>query len=101
MLHVIAVITAVSGKRPALLEAFTANVPAVRAEAGCLEYAPAIDAEFGVMQTPLGPDTFVVVEKWLDADALRAHGASPHMAAYREKTEGLVADASIYVLTAV
>ncbi len=101
MLHVIAIITAVPGKRAALLEAFTANVPAVLAEAGCLEYAPAVDADFGGVQAPLGPDTFVVVEKWESADALRAHGAAPHMAAYRAQTEDLVASASVHVLVAV
>ncbi len=101
MLHVIAVITAVPGKRAALLEAFAANVPAVRAEDGCLEYAPAVDAEFGGFQAPLGADSFVVVEKWASAEALRAHAVAPHMAAYRDKTEGLVAASSIHVLTAV
>src|SRR2546429_3769935 len=45
MIHVIAVITAKPGKRGAILEAFRANVPAVRAEKGCMEYGAAIDAE--------------------------------------------------------
>ena len=35
MIHVIAVITARPGKREAILQAFRANVPAVRAEKGC------------------------------------------------------------------
>jgi quinol monooxygenase YgiN len=98
MLHVIAIITAVSGRRGPLLEAFQANVPAVLAEAGCLEYAPAVDADFGGFQAPLGPDTFVVIEKWENAEALRAHAAAPHMAAYGAKTRALVASSSIHVL---
>ena len=42
MIHVIAVITAQPGKRDAILEAFRANVPAVHAEAGCIEYGAAV-----------------------------------------------------------
>ena len=44
MIHVIAVLTAKPGQRAAVLDAFRANVPAVLAEAGCLEYAPVVDA---------------------------------------------------------
>jgi quinol monooxygenase YgiN len=99
MLHVIAIIIAAPGQRGALLEAFEANVPAVLAEAGCLEYAPAIDADFGGFQAPLGPDTFVVIEKWASPEALRAHAAAPHMAAYGAKTKALVASSSIHVLS--
>ncbi len=100
MLHVIALIVAVPGKRDALLEAFRANVPAVRAEAGCLAYAPAIDtANFSGTQALLGPDTFVVVERWASAEALLAHEHAPHMAAYREKTKDLVVSASVHVVS--
>lgn len=38
MIHVVAIITAKPGQREAVLEAFRANVPAVQAEAGCIEY---------------------------------------------------------------
>jgi len=100
MIHVIAVITAQPGQRAALLEAFAGVVPLVHAEAGCIEYGPVIDAPaFGGMQTPLGPDTFMVVEKWESADALRAHAAAPHMAAYGARTKPMVAGRVIHVLT--
>ncbi|MGE5523274.1 MAG: putative quinol monooxygenase, partial [Rhodospirillaceae bacterium] len=67
MIHVIAVITAKPGAREKVLEAFRANMPTCRAEDGCIEYGPAIDAEgLGSVQTRFGPDTFVVVEKWRD-----------------------------------
>lgn len=98
MLHVIAIVTAVPGRRAPLLAAFLANVPNVLAEDGCLEYVATIDADFGSMQTPLGPDAFAVVEKWASADALRAHGAAPHMAAYRDATKELLATSDVYVL---
>ena len=61
---------------------------------------PAIDAEgMGRIQTPVGPDAFVVIEKWESLDALKAHGAAPHMAAYAAKTKELLASRVIHVLT--
>ena len=44
MIHVIAVITAKPGQRDTILAHFRANVPAVRAEKGCIEYGAAVDA---------------------------------------------------------
>jgi quinol monooxygenase YgiN len=100
MIHVIAVITAKPGMREAILREFRANMPAVHAEQGCLEYVPAIDAEgMGAFQTPFGPDTFVVVEKWASAAALKAHAAAPHMAAYAAKTREMIASRVIHVLS--
>ena len=99
MIHVIAIITAKPGMRGAILAAFHANMLAVHAEQGCIEYGPATDAEgIGPMQTKLGPDTFVVIEKWESAAALKAHGASPHMAAYGAKTREMIASRVIHVL---
>ena len=102
MIHVIAIVTAKPGMRGAILEAFHANMPAVHAETGCIEYGPAADAD-GVLpvQTNFGPDTFVVIEKWESADALKAHAASPHMAAYGAKTRDMIASRVIHVLSSV
>jgi quinol monooxygenase YgiN len=100
MIHVVAVITAKPGMREQILEAFRANMPAVHAEEGCIEYGPAIDAEgAGGMQTKFGPDTFVVLEKWESLGALRAHAASPHMAAYAAKTRDMIASRVIHILS--
>lgn len=100
MIHVLAILTAKPGKRAEVLEAFQANVPAVHAEDGCIEYGPAIDtADAGRIQTPFGPDTFVVLEKWESMDHLKAHGASAHMAAYAAKTKDLIASRVIHVLS--
>src|SRR5215472_9540762 len=44
MIHVLAIITAKPGMRDAILKEFRANMPAVHAENGCIEYGPAIDA---------------------------------------------------------
>ncbi len=100
MVHVVAVITAKPGMRGKVLEAFQANVPAVRAEAGCIEYEATIDADgAGAVQTKLGDDTVVVVEKWESLDALKAHAAAPHMAAYAAKVKDMLAGRVIHVLT--
>jgi len=100
MIHVIAVITAKPGQRDTILEAFRANVPAVRAEQGCIEYGAAVDADgFGSLQTKYGPDTFVVVEKWESPDALKAHAGAPHMQTYGAKTRPLIESRLIHILT--
>jgi quinol monooxygenase YgiN len=100
MIHVLAIITAKPGQRDKILEAFRANVPAVHAEQGCIEYGAAIDAEgLGSFQTKFGADTFVVVEKWASVEALKAHAAAPHMAAYAAKTKDMVASRAIHVLS--
>jgi quinol monooxygenase YgiN len=100
MIHVIAVITAKSGMREAILREFRANMPAVHAEHGCIEYAPAVDAEgIGSFQTPFGPDTLVAVEKWESAEALKAHAAAPHMATYAAGTKDMIASRVIHVLS--
>ncbi len=98
--HVMAVITAKPGRRAELLAAFRANVSAVHAEEGCIEYVATVDAEgAGSIQTRFGEDTFVVVEKWASLDALKAHGAAPNMKAYGEKTRDLIQSRVIHVLS--
>lgn len=100
MIHVIAVITARPGKREEVLRRFRANVPAVRAEKGCIEYGAAVDADPALpVQAKYGPDTFVVVEKWESIDALKAHAAAPHMVAYGAKTKELLASRVIHILS--
>jgi quinol monooxygenase YgiN len=100
MIHVLAIITAKSGMRDAILNALRANMPAVHAENGCIEHGPAIDAEgVGSIQTRFGPDTLVVIEKWESPDALKAHAAAPHMAAYAAKTKDWIASRVIHVLS--
>jgi len=99
MIHVLAIITTKPGLRAEVLEAFHANMPAVHAEKGCVEYGPAIDADgVGALQTPLGPDSFVVIEKWSTMEDLKAHGASPHMVAYGAKTREKLVGRVIHVL---
>ena len=99
MVHVIAVITAKPGRRADVLAHFKANVPAVRAEKGCIEYGAAVDLDPALrFQTAYGADTFVVVEKWESSQALMAHAAAPHMAAYAAKTKDFIANRAIHIL---
>jgi quinol monooxygenase YgiN len=97
MIHVLAIITAKPRQRGALLAAFKANVPAVHAEAGCIEYGPVVDVDGA--DPAFGPDTFVVVEKWESMAALKAHAVAPHMVAYGAKTKDLVAKRAVHILT--
>jgi quinol monooxygenase YgiN len=100
MIHVLAIITAKPGMREAILKEFRANMPTVHAEKGCIEYGPAVDADgMGGFQTKFGPETFVVIEKWESIDALKAHAAAPHMAAYAARTKEMIASRVIHVLS--
>ena len=99
--HVIAIITAKPGKRQEVLANFNANVPAVHAEDGCIEYGAVIDCEGVGFAKAFGPDTFLVVEKWASLDHLKAHAVTPHMKAYSEKNKDLLADRTIHVMSDV
>jgi len=100
MIHVIAIITAKPGKRDEILGHSRANVPAVRAEKGCIEYGAAIDADPALpFQKKWGEDTFLVIEKWESMDALKAHAAAPHMVAYGAKVKELIAGRVIHILS--
>lgn len=102
MVNVIAIITAKPGMREQILKEFHANMPAVHAEDGCIEYGPTIDADgLGSFQTKFGPDVFVVVEKWASVDALKAHAAAPHMASYGARTKDMIASRVIHVTSPV
>ena len=99
--HVIAIITAKPGKREEVLANFNANVPAVHAEDGCIEYGAVIDCEGVGFAKAFGPDTFLVVEKWASLDHLKAHAVTPHMKAYSERNKDLLADRTIHVMSDV
>ena len=99
--HVIAIITAKPGKREEVLANFNANVPAVHADDGCIEYGAVIDCEGVGFAKAFGPDTFLVVEKWASLDHLKAHAVTPHMKAYSEKNKDLLADRTIHVMSDV
>lgn len=99
MIRVIAIVTAHPGQRDAVLTAFRDIVPAVRAEAGCIEYTACVDLPGGpAFQAPVGPDTLVILEQWADMDSLVAHARAPHMRAYGAKVKDLVASRAIHLI---
>ena len=100
MINVLAVISAKPGMRDQILAHFNANVPAVRAEKGCIEYGAVVDAQDGPgFQDKLGPDTIVVIEKWESMQALTDHASAPHVATYRANTKELIASRKVHILT--
>jgi quinol monooxygenase YgiN len=100
LVHVVAILTTRPGKREEVLAAFNENVPNVLAEEGCIEYGATIDAvDVGSIQTALGPDTFVAIEKWESLNHLKAHAETPHMAIFGKKVKDLMAGRVIHVLS--
>jgi quinol monooxygenase YgiN len=74
-------------------------VPQVRSEQGCIEYGPTIDLRTDIpVQHLAGEDVVVIVEKWQSLEALKAHLAAPHMAAYRERVKPFVASVRLHIL---
>ncbi len=99
MIHVLATIEVAPGKRDAFLAEFNRIVPLVRAEAGCIEYGPAVDIATGLgAQPPVRDNVVTAIEKWESLDALRAHLAAPHMAEYRIRVKELVIGVQLHVL---
>lgn len=99
MIYVIATIELVPGKRAEFLEHFRANIPAVKAEDGCIEYVPTVDVPTSISaQGPARDNVVTVVEKWADTEALEAHLIAPHMITYRAKVKDLVTRVSLQVL---
>lgn len=99
MIHVVATIQLVPGRRAEFLKEFKAIVPAVHAEKGCIEYVPTIDLPTNVSaQPPLRDDVVTVVEKWADMPSLEAHLLAPHMLAYRAKVKEMVQSMQVQIL---
>lgn len=99
MIDVIASIRIKSGHRDEFIEKFKANLPAVLAEDGCIDYYPAVDADSGLATQQTDPDTVIVVEKWESIAALQAHSQAPHMASFRETVKDVVEGMRLTVLT--
>lgn len=99
MIHVIATIELVPGKRAAFLQEFHRVMPAVHAEQGCIEYGPTIDLQTSIpAQGHAREDVATIVEKWSDLTALEAHLKAPHMTEYRARVKDYVASVKLHVL---
>ena len=100
MIVVLATIELKPGKREDFLREFRLIIPKVRAEQGCVEYFPAIDAVSGIAaQGTPREDVVVVVEKWESIPALETHLIAPHMMEYRPKVKDFVKRVSLQILT--
>jgi quinol monooxygenase YgiN len=100
IVHVLAIITTKPGQRAAVLALLNANVPAVLAEDGCVAYEATIDTEnAGSGKAAFGPDTFVVIEKWSNLEALEAHSKAAHMLAFGAAANDMIDDRMIHVLS--
>ena len=99
MIQVVVEIVTKTGQRDAVLKAFKVNVPAVRAEQGCIEYTAFVDAAGFAALAPYGDDTFVVIEKWESAAHLKAHAKAAHTLEYQAKVKDLIESRTIHVLT--
>jgi quinol monooxygenase YgiN len=101
MIHVLATIELHPGMRQKWLDSFHMLMPKVHAEDGCLAYEPCIDADSGLPpQVMIGPDRVMVVERWRDMAALKAHAVAPHMGEHRARVKDCVKGTSLQVLQA-
>jgi quinol monooxygenase YgiN len=101
MIYVVATIQLNPGQRQAFLTLQRDLLPLVRAEQGCLEYAPSVDvAVSDPAKTPLRDDVVVMQEKWESLEALKAHFTAPHMQEVRGKVKHLVVGTKVEVFEA-
>ncbi len=98
MIYVVATVHVKPGCRSEFLQIFNANVPTVLAEAGCLEYYPAVDVDAQLPIQQLDDNEVVVIEKWESVAALHAHLQAPHMLSYKEQVQDMVESVSLRVL---
>lgn len=98
MIHVIASVHIKQGHLTKFIEIFTANVPKVLQEKGCLEYAPTLDVPTGISPQELDENLVTVVEKWENIEDLKAHMVAPHMEVYRENVKNMVEKVSLKIL---
>ena len=78
----VAEIKAKAGEEEAVKKALQIMGPPTRKEEGCLCY--------NLHQSSKDATQFMFYEQWVDQDALKAHGQTPHMKAMREAIKGRV-----------
>ena len=84
MVHVFARMEINPGYMEKFMEVLKNNIPTVLAEDGCIRYEACLDVN------PETRDKFVsIVESWKSEAHLKAHLATPHMAAFREAAKDL------------
>ncbi len=76
MIVVMGTICLADGDIDRLRDEMATQMVATQAEDGCEQYVFSRDVT--------DPDTLLISERWRDADALAAHGKTPHMAAFNK-----------------
>ena len=98
MINVLATIQLKPGTRDKFFEVFNANVPAVLAEDGCIEYYPTVDVDAKIDSQAKDENAVVVIEKWESLEALHAHLEAPHMVQFRSDAGEMIEGLSLKVL---
>jgi quinol monooxygenase YgiN len=98
MIHVIAQIELVPGSRKTFLAEFNQVVPKVRAEAGCIEYAAAVDSASDLERQHRDPNRVMIIEKWETLRQLQDHLTASHMLEYRERVGPMIRNAQLNIL---
>ena len=93
MVHVFARMEINPGCMEKFMEVLNNNIPTVLAEDGCIRYEACLD---------VNPETrgkyVSIVESWKSEAHLKAHLATPHMAAFREAVKTLRANSVVTVV---
>jgi quinol monooxygenase YgiN len=98
MIYVVATIELVEGMREKFLAEQRHLLPLVRAEEGCVEYAPTVEVALtDPPKTPLRTNCIIMHEKWKTLANLQAHAVAPHMKEFRTKSKPMVAGIKIEV----
>jgi quinol monooxygenase YgiN len=99
MIHVLATVELHPGTRDKFLAELRQVVPKVRAEQGCVEYTPTIDAPTSLpVQGDRRDNVVVIVERWESLQHLEAHLVAPHMIEYRPKVREFIDRVSLQIL---
>lgn len=99
MIYIVSEVTTAPGARDQVLTLFQDLVPQVLAEDGCIEYLATCDAEDAPrFRKANGADRYLVLERWTDMAAFRAHVKAAHMAGFAALTSGLIVERAVSIL---
>ncbi len=102
MIYVVATIELAEGTREPFLAAQRDLLPLVRAEAGCIAYAPSVEVPLAdPAKARPRTDCIVMHEQWESLPALQAHLTAPHMAEFRTKVQSMVKNVNVEVFESV
>lgn len=99
MIHVHALLEIAPGRMDEYLPIHQALLPQILQEEGCIEYLLAVDASTSIeMQRQAGPEVVSVIEQWENVSAFETHLDAPHVVEFRQRVEGLLLNATAYIL---